>query len=241
MNILKTIITYLGQYIHLEFFTRLILIASFVVSFLTIFFFTYGKKIEEQVIMQNIDYLIDDICDGYADSIGDKQKKVIYDKINSIKLEDMSKEDESVMNNNKKLLNKSIYILVGLLVSSIFITSIISYVNGYNYLEIITENIILLLFVGLCEFIFLVFFGSKFISANVNFIKGKIASYFYTSNPIDNELNKELINKLINTTFNNEKIINYINENPEIANEYINKIKLETDNLKNMIDQKIIK
>jgi hypothetical protein len=238
MNIFKTIIDFLGEYIHLHFLTKLILIASFVVSFLTIFFFTYGKKMEEQIVMQNIDYLIDEMLDGYVDALGDKQKKMIYDKINEMKMKDMSKEDELVINNNKELYNKSIYILIGILVSSIFITSIISYVKNFKYLEIIMQNIVLLLFVGICEFMFLVFFGSKFISANVNFIKGKIASFFYIPTPINEELtNNKLMNLLIKISLNDQNMINYINENPEIANAYIDKIKLETTNFKDLINQ----
>uniref|UniRef100_A0A6C0HVE5 Uncharacterized protein n=1 Tax=viral metagenome TaxID=1070528 RepID=A0A6C0HVE5_9ZZZZ len=237
MNIFITIIKFFGQYIHLEFLTRLILIASLVVSFLTIFFFTFGKEIEHKVVTQNIDYLIDEICDGFVDTMGDKQKKAIYEKINSFKLEDMSKEDEKVETNNKQLFDKSVTILIILLVLSVFITSIISYFKKYNYLEIVTENIILLLFVGLCEFIFLVYFGSKFISANVNFIKGKIASYLYIPNPVTDK--NKLIYKLIDNSFNNKNLIKFINENPELANEYINRITVNTNNLQDIINQRI--
>ncbi len=230
MNTFNNIINFFGHYIHLEFFTKLILIASFVVSFLTIFFFTFGKDIERQVVMQNIDYLIDEILDGYKDTIGDKQKRIIYDKLNEMKIKDMSKEDELVITNNKKLFNKSLYILIGILVSSLLITSIISYVKNFKYLEILMQNIILLSFVALCEYIFLVFFGSKFISANVNFIKGKIASYLYISDPInDNITNNKIINLLIKTTLENKNIIDYINEHPDIAKDYIDKIKLENN------------
>ncbi len=242
MNIIKKIYKFLNQYIHLNFLSKLLLIASFVISFLTIFFFTYGSHIERKMITQNVDYIIDDMFNNISNTLGDTHKKYIYDKLNELKFEEMSEEDEAVKENNKKLFKMSIYILVGILGLCIISSAAISYYNNDNYLKIFSESLVLLFFVGLCEFIFLYFFGSKFISGNSNFIKGKIASFLYNPNA-SGDINV-LVNMYASDLLNNSDIINdyvqnklneidlsnpiimnslltYINNNPEVATQIL--------------------
>jgi len=216
MDIFKNLIHFFSHYIHLEFFTRLILFSSFVVTFLTIFFFTFGEYMEKKMVMQNIDYLIDDAFNGITNILGDKYNKYFYDKLNEVKLDDMSKEDKEVQDNNDKLFKLSMYILIGYLSAAIIISALISYIKKYNYFKIFSENIILLIFIGMCEFVFLIFFGSQFISANNNFIKGTIASYLYNPNasgePID--LVKDYFK-----THDDNNLSKYINEHPDEVDE----------------------
>jgi hypothetical protein len=58
-------------------------------------------------------------------------------------------------------------------------------------------------------------------------------------NPVTDENKNKLIYKLIDHSFNNKNLINFINENPELANEYINRITVNTNNLQDLINQKI--
>lgn len=222
MDIFKKLIQFFGHYIHLEFFTRLILFSSFVVTFLTIFFFTFGKYMEKRMVMQNVDYLIDDAFNGVTTMLGDKYNKYFYDKLNEIELDDMSKEDKEVQDNNDKLFKLSMYILIGYLSGAIIISALISYFKNYNYFKIFSENIILLFFIGMCEFGFLIFFGSQFISANNNFIKGNIASYLYnpdaSGEPID--LVKDYFK-----THDDNNLSKYINEHPDEVDELFNIFK----------------
>jgi hypothetical protein len=208
----------------LYFLVNLILFCTFAASFLTIFFFTYVKKIEEQIVLNNISYLIDETFDSYVILLSDDQKKQIKEYINTIVLKDMSAEDKEVKKHNNKLRNMAFGIIGVLFVVSIVVSFIICRYKGYNFIEILIKNIILLCGVGLVEFIFLKLFGSKYICANMNFVKGKIASMIYNPS-MDSQTN--LPNSITQTQmldiFN--KILNNLNTNDSQKNtETINKI-----------------
>jgi hypothetical protein len=190
---------------------------------------------ERQIVMQNVDYLINDFFDGITSGLGDNYKKEIYNRLDNVKLEDMSQQDAAVIDNNNNLLKISIYILVGYLCGAVIISALIAKYKNINYFTIFFENFVLLLFIGLCEYVFLVFFGSKFISANTNFIKGKISSYLYNPDATGDITN--LINMytdkffdehyiLKDALYSNRDFINYINEHPDEINALLDKIIL---------------
>ncbi len=212
---------FLSEYINLNFLANLLLISTFAVSFLTIFFFLYGAEIEKEVILNNLNYIIDESIDNYIIFLSDEQKKQIYEKINKIKLENMDKEDEEVKSSNKKLKNTSFIIISVLIVCVFIIVSGIVIYKNYNYSELLLKNVILLIGIGLVEYLFLINFGSKFISANTNYIKGKLASLFYNPNIEHTNINllvMDIINEMDNNPEEAKKIIKYINDNPESVN-----------------------
>ncbi len=211
---------WISKYIHLEFFVNLIVIATFVITFLTVFFFTYGATTEEQVVVQNVNYLIDDIMDSYVLLLTNEQKTYIKDYLKDVKLEDMSKQDEDVRKSNRLLKNNTFFILGALVIFVFLVTSTISYYKGYNYFKIIVKNLVLLAGIGLVEYLFLVFFGSRFISANTNFIKGKIAKMFYNPNA---------------TFLTFEDLKNYFKNNPDKIAELLLMIENDPNSVTNKI------
>ncbi len=212
---------FLSEYINLKFLANLLLISTLAVSFLTIFFFLQGAEIEKEVIVNNLNYVIDESMDNYIVLLSDKEKESIYKKLNNIKIDNMEKEDEVIISSNKKL-KKNTFIIIGVLIIVVFmiVSGIVVY-KKYDYIEILLKNFILLFGIGLVEYLFLINFGSKFISANTNYIKGKIASLFY--NPDDKDTNTKIlimnfINEMANKPEAAQRIIKYINDSPESIN-----------------------
>lgn len=146
--------------------------------FIGIFFFTYGKNIEKECVVNNVNFLIADTIEPIKSFISDDQKKILLESVNNIKLENMDEQDKKVEDSNNLLLKKSFIILSSVFLGGIVLSYII-YRFFSNKIEsfpvIITKNIIILLLgIVLVEFLFGFFIPSQFISANPNLIKKRI-------------------------------------------------------------------
>ena len=146
----------------------------FASMFLIIFFFTYVKKLEEKVIINNVKFTIDSLLDGILPFIPPENKKSIYNFINSLNLTVDKNADIATENSNNKLLVLSIFAITILATIVIVIIGVIYALNVKSLKpvlpEIATENLIIVSFIGLTELVFLNIFASKYISANPNII-----------------------------------------------------------------------
>ena len=102
--------------------------------------------------------------------LGYNTNELITNYINNIKLPDLSKEDNDINNINNNIIYNVIKINLLFIIVSI---GILYYVykksnNSFDLEQIISNNLVILLFIGLTEFLFLTFFGSKFISIDPN-------------------------------------------------------------------------
>lgn len=160
---------------------NILMCVLFASIFLIIFFFTYVNKIEEKVIINNVNYIIDSVLDGILPFIPPQNKKAIFDYINSLDLKIDKAVDIAFINSNNKLLQKSVYGITALAIVIITIIAVIYLLNKdkLNPLlpQIATENLIIVCFIGLTEFVFLNEFASKFISANSNFVKSNLLHF----------------------------------------------------------------
>jgi hypothetical protein len=149
--------------------------------FLIIFFFKYLKKIEEAIIINHINFTIDSVLDGILPFIPPKNKKAIYNYINSLELTIDKNVDIPSINSNKKLLQKSIDAIIRLTIVIIVIIAVIYLFNKENlnpYLpQIATENLIIAFFIALTIYTFLNSFATKFILINPNQIKYNLLNF----------------------------------------------------------------
>ena len=155
----------------LESIVNIILSVTFISVFIGIFFFTYAKNIEEEVIQTQSGYIATSIANDVKMFIPSQFARKLAD---SIQEPDMSKEDKEVEHKNKELKNKAynilcIFIVIGLLSS--YIISRYSKINFWNAVKI---NLIILFFAGLTEYFFLNLIGKNFISADPNFVRYKV-------------------------------------------------------------------
>lgn len=150
--------------------------------FIGIFFFTYATYIEQEVVKSQMDFLSKNITSFVlflGPDLRDKYKNYLKD----VKITGFDDIDKQVEELNKETVNKAIIANVIFFVCAVAIVFFIYHRSLKNrepiHLgQILTQNLIILLFVGLTEFSFLTFFGSKFISLNPNVVKRELVRNF---------------------------------------------------------------
>lgn len=151
--------------------SNIIMMVIFVATFLGIFYFTYVAKVEEQIVAEEVDYIVDDLTSDLQLLLSDKQKDQIRSAINKIPRPDLSASDKSVNDHNSQVFWSAIKILsVGFVIGMIGIYMASQYWK-FDLLELIKNNLIILVFVGITEYAFLNFFAKNYISADPNFVK----------------------------------------------------------------------
>jgi hypothetical protein len=167
--------------------------------FISIFFFTYAATTEKYIVQKQINYLIDQTIGPILNFIC---KNNIYD-CSKIQQEitknldpnsnEIKSKDSSIDSSNKNIIIKTAKIL---LITSVIIIGIIlliyflsknnkGFFKSFKLSEIFVEAFIILIFVGITEFVFLTYFGSRYISIDINKIKiallQKIKNYLYNN------------------------------------------------------------
>jgi len=150
---------------------NIILNITFIATFIGIFFFTYGKTIEENIVKTQSEFVADSIAKDISTFL-DKPTTITISK--QIQIPDMSKQDINVQTQNSQLQQKAFHILAIVFISGIIITILITKLYKLNFFSLLKTNLIVLLFVGLTEYIFLTYIGQNFISADPNFVRYKI-------------------------------------------------------------------
>jgi hypothetical protein len=157
-----------------EFSVKVMLSIGLASSFIGFFFFTYGKIIEKEIVINNVKYTIDNLGDFILSISTPEIKTELYKHINEVTLPNMDIADENVRDDNNKLLKKSFKYLGTLLLVSLIVSYIICIKYELDFIEIITQNIVLLCGIGLVEFLFLRLVIANYISANPNIVKRRV-------------------------------------------------------------------
>lgn len=172
--------------------------------FLTVFFFTYTVKQEQNILITQIQFIINETVGPFLKFLNRSKNDQppttyteiynnIIEKINSINIS--KDQDKEVSDNNKKVIQKTTKILTIISIIVLFLVFVLwiisnrlnnSFFKSFNLLKIIGESSIILLFVAITEFIFLKFFASKFITIDINELKAaileKVKDYLYPEN-----------------------------------------------------------
>ena len=154
----------------------IILTVSIVATFLTIFFFTYASKIEEEIVINQMNYVTSELLDSVDIFIPDNLRKNLKSQINNLTPPDLSDADNEAAESNKKVLMKTVKIIVPFIIISFGVTLWMSYKYDFSYKEILFETFLVLLVVATIEYLFLTKFAKYYISADVNFVKYKFIS-----------------------------------------------------------------
>lgn len=141
----------------------------FIATFLSIFYFTYVAKVENQIVEDQVNYLIDDLT-RYSFLIDSENKKFISKSLDKIKI-NMNDADAQVEQANDKIKKKALYAIGALNVVGLGIIYHLSKKHNFNFMHLVKDNLIILVFVALLEFTFLNLFAKKYISIDVNEIK----------------------------------------------------------------------
>ena len=146
--------------------------------FLTILFFTYISKREENVISKEFSKAINENVPSVLNSIDKFDKEILpphgninwkdVDKI-ADKIEDKYKDkDPEVIKNNKKLLLIAIIMCVILAIITISGILYFGVYKGYNlHLKVILmENAVIAVFIGIIEILFFQYIASEYVPVN---------------------------------------------------------------------------
>jgi hypothetical protein len=154
---------------NIIYYLNILLVSIFAIIFINIIFFTYGKNIEQNVIVSNVDYIANNI-NSTIKELPPQYIKLVKNIVNN----NNNNNNINDTNNNDNLLYNSIKILV-LLVSITAITFIISYKYydlSYDEIKsIFINSFVLVLGMGLVEILFLTFVIKNFMLADMNKIK----------------------------------------------------------------------
>jgi hypothetical protein len=165
-----------------KFIINFLVATCFATSFIAFFFFTYAKNVERQIVVDNVNYLIDDLTSNLISFTNDDTKEVLISQINSINLGDMSEEDKKVEESNKKLLTQSFKLFGTLLIINLTLAYIIARFYEINFEQILISNIMLLFAIALTEYFFLDYIIIHYISVDPNRIKGAIFDSIFDLN-----------------------------------------------------------
>jgi len=153
-----------------ELFSKILINVLFISIFISLFFFTYGASIEKKVVENQMDFL----CINLTDMIklgGKEVNQQITDAVKNITIPDLSEEDQKAYDTNKNIMMQVIkLVIIFFIVVSFIVFGVYSQFGNktYDLGEIISNNLVILFFIGLTEFSFLTFFGAKFISIDPN-------------------------------------------------------------------------
>jgi len=177
--------------------SNIILNVTLISTFIGIFFFTYGKKIEENVVKSQSElvasYLAKDIS-TFIDK--DTAQKIT----SSLPPPDMTKQDQEVEENNKQLQSQAFNTLLIVLIGGLLLTIIIAKYYNLNLTDILQTNLTILAFVAITEYVFLTYIGQNFISLDPNFVRHKILISLKKSledHPFDSTLTLQQASKLL--------------------------------------------
>lgn len=146
----------------------------FIATFIGIFFFTYGKYIEEKIVQDQVKFLVDELSGNIHNILPQSTKDSIKNKLNNIDTNTFKHLDKEVEDNNKKLLKLATFVLTTLFIITMSFCYSICRSRYYDFGEMVKSNLTILFFIALTEFIFLTFVAQSFRSADPNFVKYSI-------------------------------------------------------------------
>ena len=159
-------------------------------TFLTIFFFTYVSSVEKQIAENQIIYLANNFSDSIK-LLPTEFQNTIKTEIQNTKLPDFTSAINSIEQTNNAIIKKTC-LLVGIILVLIMIAVyILSRKNlcNFSFWNMLGKNLIILIFIGLTEFVFLNVVPKNYISLDPNFVKFYAINKLYPDNVVKPELN----------------------------------------------------
>jgi len=149
---------------------NIILHVILIATLITIFFFTYATTVEEEIVKDQVDFIIEDLTDS-TKLFPPEMTGVLKTSIDAMELPDMKSVDSEVEEKNKKLMNNVLILIGSILISGLSLVYFMSQKYDFSFLELIKHNAIVLVFVGLTGFFFLRYLAKNFRSGDPNHVK----------------------------------------------------------------------
>jgi len=144
----------------------------FISLFIGLFFFTYAAHIEKTVVQSQMKYLSEEII-SKVNIFGIDALSMFHTYLSNIPKPILDDVDQKVEKENSIVKYKALYANIAFTLVVIGLIYLI-YNNSdksFDIKDILIKNGIILFFIGITEYSFLNFLGSKYISLNPNMIK----------------------------------------------------------------------
>jgi hypothetical protein len=152
---------------------------------LTIFFFTYATTVEGEVVKNNVTFMLKNIFGNNMNLLPDELKETVLEKIDSIETDspefkkanaDIDASNDEIKKNAFGTLKMLSIGVAAVVVLSVILskTTNIQFFKGLHLGHIFKETAVIVLFVGITEYVFLTYFGAKWISVDPNIVRGHL-------------------------------------------------------------------
>lgn len=153
---------------------NIIMSVAFIATFIGIFFFTYAKNIEQTIVKEQTENIVKDILGDYLILLPKEVKLPLGLLSSGISAPDLKAEDEKANTHNKALLKKA---FMAIIVANLVAVGLIYHFykkQPFDVMNMVKQNGLILVFVGLTEFVFLTYIGRYYVSADPNYVKYSI-------------------------------------------------------------------
>ena len=141
------------------------------VVFISLFFFLYVSRVEEQVVTKQVDRLVTDFGGELKLFLDTDQRQELSEIFASLKADDMTQADEEMEQTNKKLFQNTAKLVGGVAVFAVVTVIVLGSVFGISWKSILLDTLFTLVVVALVEFSFLTFCVSNYRSLDENTLK----------------------------------------------------------------------
>tara|TARA_B100001093_G_C26856077_1_gene1027476 strand:+ start:3989 stop:4573 length:585 start_codon:yes stop_codon:yes gene_type:complete len=174
------------------FITNIIIHVGVMALFLTIFFFTIAVYFEKKIVEKQVDFVIEDFIGNLLKPLSDSDKEKVQNEIlSSLEGTDYTEMDNSVDEQNNKIIRKAwtfVGILVGIIIFIIILLGFYFKWNFYFIKFLGLSSLYTLIFVGITETLFLFLIAQNYLSADPMKIKLNLFETLYknTCDPCTN-------------------------------------------------------
>lgn len=164
---------------------------TFIFAFLTLFFFAYVQQVEQAEFISQLDLIMNSLMDDigsdikniikYNQSIDNENLVLLMsgmiDTVEEKISIDSKSDNAGIAIQNKKIKTKALCMLLIVIITVVIISVIVLLLGFYIKIDMyVKEAMLVVIFVGLTEFLFLNIIAKNFVSADPNKIKRLIAS-----------------------------------------------------------------
>jgi len=152
-------------------FANIIIALTIFSLFLSIFYFTYASKVENQIVDIQIKNLVDNLTENMKDILSSDQRAYLLNVLKTTNPPDMKVEDDKIEKSNKQLIKQAAIVFGIFLALTTIVVTILYFMYNIDVKNILITNMIILLFVALTEVFFLNMIAKSYRSLDPNIVK----------------------------------------------------------------------
>lgn len=150
-----------------------------IITFITVFYFTYVCNLEETAVIEHTKELIHTIVQDFKPLLTDDQKSRIKESLEKSKPHDMKEQDDSVQLKNDSLLVTSAILLLSIFIVGIGVSLILIKIYNLDWVLILRNSLVIVSVVALTEFLFITYIAFNYKTLDPNYVKKAVVDSVY--------------------------------------------------------------